>query len=122
VDNSLTAGRRLAVHLVLAQAGTAIIVGLLFLVGGAMSALAALGGGLAVAVGTALLALRVFAWPLAGPGATVARFALGTLLKWSVVLGGLYLMLVHLRLPPVPALAGVGAAVLVNWLALRFDN
>lgn len=49
------------------------------------------------------------------------RFALGALLKWAVVLGGLFLILVRLRLPLVPVLTGAGAAMLVNWLVLRFD-
>lgn len=107
--------------MVLAQAVAAVIVGLLFLVAGMASAAAACGGGLAVAAGNALLALRVFRPPLASGSITARRFALGTLLKWLVVLGGLFLILVRLRLPPLPALVGAMAATLVNWLALRFD-
>jgi ATP synthase protein I len=106
---------------VLAQATAAIGVGLLFLLGGVASAVAALGGGLAVAIGNALLAFRVFRPRLAGGGVTLRRFAFGTLLKWLVVLGGLFLILVRLRLPLLPTLAGVGAVTVVNWLALRFD-
>lgn len=49
------------------------------------------------------------------------RFALGILLKWVVVLGGLFLVLVRLRQPLVPVLIGAGAAMMVNWLVLRFD-
>lgn len=119
--NSLAAGRRLAIQVVLAQAATAIIVGLLFLVRGAASALGAFGGGGMVAIGTALLAIRVFKPPLARGAVTMRRFALGTLLKWLVVLGGLFLILVRLRLPPVPVVVGAGAAMMVNWLVLRFD-
>ena len=121
MDNSLAAGRRLASHVVLAQTAAAIIVGLLFLIGGRASAVAALGGGLALAIGNAVLALRVFRPSLAGGGVTLRRFALGTLLKWLVVLGGLFLILVRMRLPLLPALVGVGVATVVNWLALRFD-
>jgi ATP synthase protein I len=122
VDNSLAAGRKLAVHVVSAQAAAAIVVGSLFLVEGKAAAGAALAGGLVVTVGTALLALRVFRPQLARGSVTMRRFALGALLKWLVVLGGLYLILVRLRLPPLPALAGVGAVMLVNLLALRFEN
>jgi ATP synthase protein I len=50
------------------------------------------------------------------------RFALGMLLKWMVVLGGLFLILVRLRLPPVPVVAGAAAAMAANWLVLRFDG
>ena len=122
MNNSLAAGRRLAFEVVLAQVATAIIVGALFLFEGAASAVAALGGGLVVAIGTTLLAVRVFRPPLASGGVTMRRFALGTLLKWLVVLGGLFLILVRLKLPPLPALVGLGAAMLVNWLALRFET
>lgn len=119
--NSLAAGRRLATQVVLAQTVAAIIVGLLFLVRGAAPALGAFGGGLVVAMGTALLALRVFRAPLARGVVTMRRFALGTLLKWVLVLGGLFLLLVRLRLPLVPVVVGAGAAMMVNWLVLRFD-
>lgn len=121
MDNSLAAGRRLAAYVVLAQVAAAIAAGLLFWIGGAASAVAALASGLVVALGNALLALRVFRPPLAAGTITMQRFALGTLLKWLVVLGGLFLILVRMRLPPVPALVGAGVATLVNWLALRFD-
>lgn len=107
--------------MVLAQTAAAVIVGLLFLVAGMDEAIAACGGGLVVASGNALLALRVFRPALAGGVVTARRFALGTLLKWLVVLGGLFLILVRLRLPLLPTLIGAFAATLVNWLALRFD-
>lgn len=122
MNNSLAAGRRLALKVVLAQVAAAIVVGALFLFEGAASAVAALGGGLVVAIGTALLALRVFRPSLASGAVTMRRFALGTLLKWLVVLGGLFLILVRLRLPPLPTLVGLGAVMLVNVLALRFDT
>lgn len=121
MDNSLAAGRRLASHLVLAQAAAAAITGLLFLVDGKTPAMAAFAGGLVVAVGNALLALRVFRPQLARGSIAMRRFALGTLLKWLVVLGGLILILVRMRWPLLPTLAGAGAATLVNWLVLRFD-
>lgn len=121
LDNSLAAGRRLAARVVLAQAATAVLAGLLFLARDAASAAGALGGGLTVTVGTALLALRVFRPQLARGSVTMRRFALGLLVKWLVVLGGLFLLLVRLRLPLVPVIAGVGAATLINWLLLRFD-
>lgn len=120
--NSIAAARRLAVQVVAAQAGATIIVGLLLLLKGIQFALAALGGGMAVTLGTALLALRIFVPPLAGGRTVMARLAVGLLLKWMIVLGVLFLILVRLKLPLLPALAGVGAAMLANILALRFDN
>lgn len=122
VNNSLAAGRRLALQVTLAQVTVAIVVGALFLIRGTAPALAALGGGLAVATGTVLLALRVFRPALVSGTVTMRRFALGTLLKWLVVLGGLFLILVRLKLPPLPALVGLAAVMLVNVLALRFNT
>lgn len=121
MDNSLAANRRLAVQVVLAQAAAAILIGLPFLAGGEVSALGALGGALVVTAGTGVLAFRVFAPPVAPANVMLLRFALGTLVKWLVVLGGLFVMLAHLRMPLLPVLAGVGAAMLVNWLVLRFN-
>lgn len=121
MDNSLAAGRRLAAGVVAAQAAAATVVGLLFLLRGAESALGAFGGGASVAVGTGLLALRVFRPQLARGAVAMRRFALGMLVKWLVVLGGLFLLLVRLRLPLVPVVVGVGAAAIANWLVLRFD-
>ena len=118
--NSIAAGRRLAVHVIAAQIGAMTIAGLLFLTQGIAAAVAACCGGALVVIGTALLALRVFAPPLATGGMTLRRFAIGVLLKWMVVLGGFFLVLVRWRLPPLPALTGFGAALLVNFLALRF--
>jgi ATP synthase protein I len=119
LDNSLAAGRRLAIQVVLAQAAATVAIGLLFLARGQAWALGGFGGGAVMTLGTALLAFRVFGPPLARGAVTAQRFALGTLLKWLVVLGGLFLILVRLRLPLVPVLAGVLATVLVNWLVLR---
>lgn len=118
MDNSLAAGRRLALQVVLAQALVAIIAGAAFLVQGVHAAIAALAGGLLIVAGTGLLALRVFAPALAGPGSMLARFAFGTLLKWIVVIVGFYLILGYWRLPALPALVGLVAAVLVNLFVL----
>ncbi|MEO6967663.1 MAG: ATP synthase subunit I [Rhodanobacteraceae bacterium] len=122
VYNSIAAGRRLAVHMVAAQAGATLIAGLLFLVRGIPFAIAAWSGGAVVVVGTALLALRVFAPPPAAGGATLGRFVVGMALKWIVVLGGVYLILVRWRLPPLPVLTGFGVAFAVNVLAVWFER
>jgi ATP synthase protein I len=122
LDNSLAAGRRLAILVVVAQTGAAVIVGLLFLARGAAAAWGAFGGAVVVAAGTAMLGLRVFRPPLARGAVTLRRFALGVLLKWLVVLGGLFLVLVRLALPVGPVLVGTAVAMAVNWLALRFDT
>lgn len=116
MDNSLAANRRLALQVIGAQAAVAVAAALAcwWWRGSAAAAVGALAGGLVVALGTAVMALRVFAPALAGPGATLARLAVGTLLKWIVVIVGFYLILVYWRLPAVPALIGLVAALLVN--------
>ncbi|MES2405389.1 MAG: ATP synthase subunit I [Pseudomonadota bacterium] len=118
MDNSLAAGRRLAMQVVLAQVAVAVIAGLAFWTRGVPEAVGALAGGLVVAIGTALLALPVFAPALAGGGTMLARFAVGTLLKWVVVIVGFYLILAYWRLPALPALVGLVAALLVNLVVL----
>ncbi|MGH8191296.1 MAG: ATP synthase subunit I [Rhodanobacteraceae bacterium] len=122
MENSLAAGRQLAMQVVLIQAAVAVCAGLAFLVQGVPSALGAFAGGLLVVMGTSLLALRVFTQTLAGPGAMVARFALGTLLKWMVVIVGFYLVVAYWRLPALPAVIGLTAAVLVNLVVLGFKR
>ncbi|HXE67078.1 MAG TPA: ATP synthase subunit I [Rhodanobacteraceae bacterium] len=118
MDNSQAAGRRLAMQVVLAQVTVAVIAGLAFLTRGVPAAMGALAGGLVVALGTLLLALPVFAPALAGGGTMLARFAFGTLLKWIVVIVGFYLILAYWRLPALPALIGLVAALLVNLVVL----
>ena len=122
MDNSLAAGRRLATQVVLIQAAVAVCAGLAFLVQGLPSAIAAFAGSLVVVVGTGLLALRVFAQALGGPGAMLARFALGSLLKWIVVIVGFYLIVAYWKLPALPAVVGLSAAVLVNLVVLGFKR
>ncbi|HET7930783.1 MAG TPA: ATP synthase subunit I [Rhodanobacteraceae bacterium] len=122
MDNSLAAGRRLAVQVILVQLAVALVVGLGFLLRGVPSAVAAFAAGFVVAIGTCLLALPVFVPALAGPGATVARFAVGSLMKWIVVIAGLYLIIGYWRLPAVPALVGLVATVLVNLGMLGFKR
>ncbi|MDQ2971647.1 MAG: ATP synthase subunit I [Rhodanobacteraceae bacterium] len=120
--NSIAAGRRLAVHMVTAQAGATMIAGLFFLARGIPFAVSAWCGGAVVVIGTALLALRVFAPHPAAGGATLGRFAVGMALKWIVVLGGFYLILARWSLPPLPALTGFGAAIAVNVLMVWFKR
>lgn len=120
VLNTLAAGRRLAVRLLVVQLGIALLVGLIFMLQGRQAAFAATAGAALVALGTALLASR--ALTRGGALQVLTRVLMGTLLKWFVVLGGLYLMLARWHLPPLPALVGVIAALAANLMALRFKE
>jgi ATP synthase protein I len=121
VLNSLAFGRRLALRLLLWQLVAAMIVGLAFLVHGIQWAIAAAAGAAVVALGNAMLAARVFRG-VAPAGVVYGRLLAGVILKWVVVIGGFFAILVKYKLPPLAALTGLGAALAVNLLALRFKG
>ena len=95
---------------------------LAFLAQGWRPATGACAGGALVMLGNALLAARMFS--LHSPSAALAfyRFIVGTTLKWLVVLAGLYALLGWWQLPPGPVIAGFVAALLINLVALRFQD
>ena len=119
MQNSIAAGRRLALRVVFAQIGATAVVAAGFLFAGWRAALAAGCGGLVVAVATAVLALRLFAAGPASGGVVFARLIVGNLLKWSVVALGLYLTMVKAGLPGLPVICGVIAALLPQLLGLH---
>jgi len=122
VRNSIAAGRRLATRIVFAQAGVSLLIALLFLAQGWRPATGALAGGLLVAVGTALLAARMFRGAaLSGPMAFWGLL-FGTLLKWIWLAGGLIGLLGVWRLPPLAVITGFVAALLVHLAGLRFKD
>lgn len=118
--NSLAAGRRLALRLVFGQLGVAVLVGFIFLIQGRRAALAAFASALMGALGSALMGARAFS--PGGAMQALARLYLGMLVKWAVVLTGMYLVLARWHLPPVPAIAGLIMALLVHLFALRFKQ
>ncbi|HEY1150060.1 MAG TPA: hypothetical protein VGF27_15880 [Pseudoduganella sp.] len=119
--NSLASGRRLALRIVMCQVGVAALVGLVFLVQGRREALAAAAGALVVALGNALLGARAFAG-MHGAGMALGRLLMGMVLKWIVVIGGMGMILVQMRLPPLAAITGLAAAYAVHLLAFRFKG
>lgn len=119
--NSLASGRSIALRMVAVQVGAAAVVGLVFLLRGPADGLAAALGALVVAMGTALFALRAFA-SLGGGGMALGRLLSGMVLKWMVTLGGLFIILVQYKLPPLAAITGLAVAYAVNLLAFRFKG
>lgn len=113
MQNSIAAGRRLAVRVVAVQLGVTILLAAGFLLQGWQSGVAALSGGGAVVVGTALLALRLFSGGPAPAGVVLWRMIVGNLLKWGVILLGLYFALAKARLPGLPVIVALAATVLV---------
>lgn len=119
--NSLASGRRLAARVVALQCLAALVIGLAFLAQGPRHALAAFGGGMIVALGTALLAWRTFAgW--GGGGLAMSRWLSGMVLKWAAIIVGLVAILGYYKLPPLAALTGLVAAYATNLLAFRFKG
>ena len=114
--NSVAAGRRLARRTVGFQAIATVATALVCLVmWGAAASFGALAGGVAVVLGSALAAWRAMGGGVTGSGAALLRLIGATALKWMVVVMGLYLALAVWRLPPGPVFAGVVVAVLA-WL------
>jgi ATP synthase protein I len=119
MGDALVRGKRLVVRIVLLQAGCALVVASVFLVlKGAHQGLAALVGGLIVAVGTAVLGWRAFKPGVAG--ATVLNTAMyaGVALKWTWFAFALYLALARLKLEVAPLLIGMAVSQLGYWAGL----
>ena len=120
VLNSLAAGRRSALRAVACQAVVGVLVSLAFLVQGSQSAASAGIAGGSLALGgwsAAMLALG----GVVTARVAFARFLLGMLVKWCVVIAALVVALGIWRLPPVPMLVGLAAGMLtytwaINWL------
>jgi ATP synthase protein I len=119
MQNSIAAGRRLAIRVVFAQLGATALVAAGFALRGWLPAVAALAGGGVVALGTTLLALRLFAGAPAAAGTVLARLIVGNLLRWCVIGIGLYLVMVTVALPGLPVLAGVIAALVPQLVGLH---
>jgi ATP synthase protein I len=119
--NNLAAGRRTALHTALLQLAVATLAGAAFLARGRREALAALAGAVVVALGTALFSFRFFSG-LNGAGMALSRLLTGLILKWMVVIGGLLIIVAKMRLPPLPAITGLIAALTVYLFAFRFKG
>ena len=119
MQNSIAAGRRLAIRVVVAQVAATALAAAGFACRGWDDALAVLAGGGTVVLGTAVLALRLFAGPPAAAGTVLARMIVGNLLRWCVIGIGLYLAMVTSRLPGLPVMAGLVAALLPQLFGLH---
>jgi F0F1-type ATP synthase assembly protein I len=118
VQNSITHGRGVAVRTVTFQLCAIGLVGLGFAFGGWGSAVAAWYGGVAIALGNALFAWRMFADGVA-PARRIARSVYAAeVLKWAWLVLALYLALAVFRLAPAPLMVGVVAAQLAFWVAV----
>jgi ATP synthase protein I len=120
--NSLASGRRLALRIMLLQLAVAALAGLVFLTLGRREAVSAAAGAVVVALGTALLSARFFSGLSSSAGMALGRLLTGMLLKWVVIVGGLFVILFQFKLPPLAAITGLVAAYAVYLLAFRFKG
>jgi len=110
---------RLVIRVVLLQTGCAVLVACLFFVGvGPRSGLAALAGGLIVAIGSALFGWRMFKPGVAGAGTLGAAMYAGVALKWAWFALALYIALRELQLDALPLLTGLVFAQVGYWVGL----
>jgi len=119
MQNSIAAGRRLALRVVCAQLGVTMLVAAGFALADTRSGLGALCGGGVVATATGVLALRMFATGPTSAGLVFARMIVGNMLKWGVIAIGLYLTMVKAGLPGLPVMCGVIAALVPQLFGLH---
>ena len=118
--NSVNAGWRLALRVVVFQIAVTLATAAACYISGPRPALAALAGGGAMALGSLLAAWGAFGGGVARAGTALGRLLLGTALKWLVVAGGLYLAMALWRLPAVPALAGAAMAAAAFVVSMKY--
>jgi F0F1-type ATP synthase assembly protein I len=119
MNEVLSRGKRTVIRVVLLQAGCAAFVASVFLVfKGSAAALAALVGGLIVAVGSAVLGWRVFKPGIAGGATLTTALYAGVAMKWVWFALALYLAIARLKLDAAPLLIGVVVTQLGYWVGL----
>ncbi len=121
--NSIAASRRLVARMLAWQLVAIFACVVVFLIQGRRAALAAGLGGCLIVLGTALMALRVFGGGRRlGASSTLVDMIVGMVLKWVVIIAGLYVLLARWQMPGLAVLAGMGTAMAVNLMALRFKD
>jgi F0F1-type ATP synthase assembly protein I len=119
MSDVLVRGKRMVIRVVLLQTGCALLVASVFFAArGAAACLAALVGGLIVALGSALFGWRMFLPGVAGGARLSTAMYAGVALKWLWYMLALYMALARLRLAAMPLLIGLVAAQLGYWAAL----
>lgn len=119
MSDVLVRSKRLVLRVVLLQISCALLVAAAFLVfRGRSAGLAALVGGLIVALGSALFGWRMFKPGIAGSARLSTAMYAGVALKWLWFMLALYVALAQLKLAAMPLLIGLVAAQLGYWVGL----
>lgn len=122
MHDPVAVGRRTAHRALAIEAIVAMLVAMAFLLQGPPQAIAAAVGGGTILVGNALAASLALGGGIQSARAAFARLILGTMVKWVVVLGGVAVAFGLWRLPPLPTLVGVVAGMLAYLLGLNFGD
>jgi ATP synthase protein I len=120
VLNSVAAGRSAALRAVAYQMAAVVLVALAFLLMGGAASLAAFLGGITVVLGSALAANIALGGGVVTARSAFSRLMLGTALKWLVVITIFAIASGVWRMAPLPMLAGLAVALIAHPLALNF--
>ena len=122
MHDPVAVGRRTAHRALAIEAAFVLLVSLAFLSQGPQPALAAAVGGGAVLMGNALAAFVALGGGIQSARAAFARLLLGTVAKWVVVMGVLAISFGAWRISPLPVLVGVVASMLAYLLGFNFSS
>jgi len=122
VLNTAAASRRLARRIAVTQAIVTSIVAAIFLGDSVRAAAGAVLGGLAITLGSALMAWRALSGGIGAAETALLKLASGMALKWATVVLVLYLALAQWALDPLAVFSGLLAALAVNLVAIGFRN
>ena len=122
VSSSVAAGRQLAQRVAIHQIAVTLLLALICLLSGPKASAGALAGGMAMLLGGLAAAFVMFTGGVPGGAGWLMRLLLGTALKWSLVVVGLYLAIAMWKLPAPAVLAGAALAAAAFLLAARQWN
>ncbi len=122
MSSSVAAGRQLAQRVVIHQIAVTLLLALICLLSGPKAAAGALMGGVSMLLGGLVAAIVMFTGGVPGGAGWLMRLLLGTAMKWSLVVVGLYLAIATWKLPAPAVLAGAALAAAAFLLAARQWN
>jgi ATP synthase protein I len=120
VLNSVAASRSAALQATAYQMAAVVLVALVFLLMGLSASLAALLGGSSVVLGNALAAMIALGGGVVTARSALSRLMLATGLKWLVVITIFAIASGVWRMAPLPLIAGLAVALIAHPLALNF--
>jgi ATP synthase protein I len=120
VLNSVAASRSAALRAVVYQMAAVVLVALMFLPMGLSAPLAVLVGGISMVLGNALAAMIALGGGVVTARSALSRLMLATGLKWLVVMTIFAIASGVWRMAPLPLIAGLAVALIAHPLILNF--